>query len=233
MRLYTQIYSRPQEKNVSLIVNETIVSNAKNPHISEIIAVCEAGVNPPAHPKIRSVSTCKRANFASMLQIAGDDSAYKSSPFCIANSDIELTDTAVETGHALASPNSVIALSRHEVNGDLCPNPQWSQDCWIFASHKPIEAIAERSKFDLGIAGCENMFAMALLTHGYNIWNPCLDVIIKHRDPKPQAAFIHRYYGAYLLLPPCQASDLEVNMPRYEIMIKKYSIANCEPPYPG
>jgi hypothetical protein len=231
MRLYTQIYLHPQEK-VSLIINETILSNAKQPHISEIIAVCEADAKPPAHPKIRSVPTDKRADFALMLQIAGDDSIHRSSPFCIANSDIELSDTAAKASHSLASPNSAIALCRHEANGDLYTYPKWSQDCWIFANHKPTKAVIERSKFDLGVAGCESMFAMALFTHGYNIWNPCLDVNIKHRDPKPQSAFIHRYYGAYLLLPPCQASVVEVDKPQYEIMIKTYSLANCEPPYP-
>lgn len=232
-RILTQFYPHPRP-DVMDFIRRSIIENASLDFVDEILVAYEGNAaSPPIHPKIRYIPVGNRVNYAWMLKLATDIDPGHVGLTCILNSDIVLSESASLLSKTINRNDTVVALSRHESNGKLCSYPQWSQDCWIFKSHQVGRALLERSKYDLGIAGCENMFATSLVVHGYRIWNPCLDVRIVHSDPDPQVTFKHRYYGFYLFPVPCQIAEVGVIRPQYQSMLKIYDEQSTETPYPG
>lgn len=231
-RILAQFYPHPR-LDVMDFIRRSILANAALDFVDEILLAYEGNAaSPPIHPKIKYFPVGNRVNYAWMLELMSDVNPIRDGLTCIINSDIVLGESVGLLSNAIKSNNTVVALSRYESDGTLCSHPQWSQDCWIFKSHQVSRAVLKRSEYDLGVAGCENMFAMSLFIHGYRIWNPCMDVRVNHSDPDPQIFFKHRYYGSYLFLPPCRIADVEINSPQYQSMIKVYDDKSPELPYP-
>lgn len=173
--------------------------------------------------KIRAIPTATRASYGDLL--ATDSSTRKNGAthLAITNSDIYLSHDVERLLQRINKQSTVTAITRREHNGQLYKQPKYSQDTWIFKTHPISNDVIKACDVELGIAGCEHLFAMALHCHGYSIWNPCLDCIIKHNDPTPHSQYNKRLYGAYLWLPPCRIDNVENVAPAYEVRLSKKS----------
>lgn len=220
LHLVVQLYPAGDEAVIERMV-KCISSNLRLGCISRMTIVCE-GINLTIDsPKVEVARIDHRATYSDLLEIALASSDEQITHCGIANTDIYFSDDLERLIKVLMDPVMVAAISRHEVNGMLHPDPKWSQDAWIFKRHVPSNDFLQACNYSLGIAGCEHHFAMALHVHGYSIWNPCIDCKIVHADPSPRNVFSQRYYGAYLLLPPCKIEDISSTPPRYEMAISR------------
>lgn len=104
----------------------------------------------------------------------------------IANSDIYF-DSSLRVLHSELGNNDVFAITRWGADGNiidgdnikLYANAKCSQDVWIYRnSVKNLESMD--CKFGFGINGCDNKIAFEFHNNGYNVLNPCLDIIIYH-----------------------------------------------------
>jgi hypothetical protein len=220
IHLVVQMY-RARSEDLFRRMCECIVSNAILDFVSKITVVAENINLRIDNKKIQIVPVDKRLEYKDLLEIGFGNISEACSHVAVSNTDIFLTDSMKPLLSKVNKKSTVVALSRQELDGKPHPNPKFSQDLWLFLPHKPDGALLEACRFRLGIAGCEHMFAMALYSHGYNIWNPSMDCIIRHNDPNPRIAFNERYQGAYLYLPPCKTEDVEEREPSYEISVAR------------
>jgi len=198
-------------------MKECIEHNLKLDVVTQMTIVTQGVEVKTTHPKIQVIRTSERSTYAQLLKIGLDGNYDSSSHVAISNTDIFLPETLQLLARRLSSKLFVAAVSRHELDGVLRVIPKASQDLWLFCNHKPNEKFLTASDYELGIAGCENLFAMALYSHGYDIWNPSIDLIISHNDPNPRTSWSDWYYGAYLYLLPCSIDDVGSAKPRYEM----------------
>jgi hypothetical protein len=218
LHLVVQLY-RARSEDLFRRMCECIVANLGFDFVSRVTIVSENVEININNPKVAIVRVDKRLAYKDLLEVAFSDSKGHFSHVAISNTDIFLTDALRPLFNKVTKKSTVVALSRQELDGRPHQNPKFSQDFWLFLPHKPDDALMDACVFRLGIAGCEHMFAMALYSHGYSIWNPSVDCIVRHNDPNPRHAFYERYQGAYLFLPPCKTEDVEERDPRYEISI--------------
>lgn len=95
----------------------------------------------------------------------------------------------------------VLALARHETEGgelriDLydgvgMPNTL-SADCWVFKH--PIQVRRELF-YAPGQMNCDMFLAADLSDSGYRLFNPCLDIVLKHHEPSKDDAFYKEKLG--------------------------------------
>ncbi len=220
IHLVVQLY-KARNPDLSRRMKECIEHNLKLDVITRMTIVAQGVEIKTTHPKIQVVRTSERSTYAQLLKIGLDGNHDSSSHVAISNTDIFLAETLELLARRLSSKSSVAAVTRHELDGALHANPKLSQDLWLFCNHKPGEKFLTASDYELGIAGCEHLFAMALQSHGYDIWNPSIDCIISHNDPNPRTSFSDRYNGAYLYLLPCSIDDVGRAKPQYEISISR------------
>lgn len=220
LHLVVQFYHAREQAVLERMVN-CISSNLRLSCISKMTIVCENINLAIDSDKVDIVSVDHRATYSSLLEIALKVDDESITHCAIANTDIYFPDDLQMLIQAIKDPSVAAAISRHEASGLLHPEPKWSQDAWFFMRHNPSQDFLRACNYNLGIAGCEHHFAMALHAHGYNVWNPCIDCKIVHADPNPRFAFDRRYYGAYLFLPPCKIEDISTKPPRYEMTISR------------
>jgi hypothetical protein len=214
LHLFVQLYRAKDDASFQRMI-DCILSNASQDFVEHVTVLCENISVRVDHSKITTKTVTKRHTYADMLKEAS--SYVKASHFALANSDIYLEDGFERLMDKMAKPHYVASITRHEINGVLHQDPKLSQDLWLFKRHSPSAALLNTCEYHLGIAGCEHMFAMSLYSHGYNIWNPCLDCKIVHADPSPRSVFPSRYFGPYLFLRPCLIEEIGACEPGYEV----------------
>ena len=217
LHLVVQLY-KPESQDRYQRLCDSILQNAELAFIDRITVVSEMEEAKLNHEKIKFKAFDHPASFGELMRIALCREA-KTTHAAIANTDILLTDDIDSLMDRLTKPSSVAAITRRELSGDHYPNPKCSQDLWLFKAHHPSEAVMQAANAQLGIAGCENLFAMSLYIHGYDIWNPCLSCSITHNDPEPNFSYSHRLLGSYLNLLPCKQEDIESSEPSYETVL--------------
>ncbi len=220
LHLLIQMYQPASGPGLNRML-ECLDRNLDLDFVGAVTVVCDRVDVPRQDPRIRRLNTTTRASFADMLRIAAVTASDQVSHFAIANADIRLTPDIGVLMRRVTAAHTVAAISRHELDGSLCPNPAWSQDVWLFKSHRPVAGLLDVCHYKLGIAGCENRFAMELFSQGYKLWNPCLDCRILHVDPEPSTSYTERYRGAYLYLSPCMTNDVEKQTPDYVTRINR------------
>ena len=214
LHLVVQIYGEPGTPSHSRMI-ACIEENSRLDCISRISVLSE---NPQAYVgsgKVVIVPIARRATFSDCLKICRPEKDSLITHFAIANTDIFLSEGLDRLLPRLANKSSVAAVSRREADGALCSDPKFSQDVWIFKSHCLDDEVLAFVNYELGVAGCENLFARTLHEYGYELWNPCLDCRFIHNDPEPKTAWERRYYGFYLLLNPCAIDAVGQVSPSY------------------
>lgn len=93
----------------------------------------------------------------------------------ISNADIYFDNSILNSLHI--KHNECYALTRYD-NNILHDRPEVTQDAWIFKNVN--KKLIRDSKIQLGIPGCDNFIAAVFKESGYNIYNPCYDIIINH-----------------------------------------------------
>lgn len=230
LHIIAQIYRPTQRDHLDRMI-ECIERNASLEFVRRITLLDEgSGVN-WANDKIHVIPVNRRASYADMLSIASSTTHQFSSHYALLNSDIIISDDILKLLQRVTSTSTVAAITRRELDGELRLSPQASQDAWILKAHDLPSDLLDACYFRLGIAGCENLFAMSLYAHGYNLWNPCGDCTIVHNDPQPRMSFPEWVYGAYLWLPACKIEDVENSPPNYELqVIRKESASSQDSP---
>jgi len=218
LHLLVQLYqSRDSAANARML--ECIQRNAELDFVQRITVLSEGPGPAIQHKKLKVVPITTRATFTDFLRTAAcpvqrDD---ETSHFAIANTDIFLSADIKSVLEKITASSTVVALTRRERDGELPRSPQATQDVWIFKNHNLAAGVIETSSYCLGIPGCENLFAASLFSHGYRIWNPCLDCNAVHNDPAPKTSWPDWYYGLFLHIPPCRVEDVESQSPKYKV----------------
>jgi hypothetical protein len=213
-------YYRPGDNSLLSRIEHCLHYNSAFDFIDRITLLVEGNATPPRLPRCSTIRINSRATFADFLEIV---SARENADYNIifANSDILLDPTVVMAGRKISLDNTVAAITRREIDGRFphLGNIAWSQDTWIMRPHKVSASLIHTSRVWLGTAGCENVFASQLIANGYNIWNPCLDVLTFHNDPSPCTDYSSpsmRYFGYYTHPIPCFSEDIEKTPPLYD-----------------
>jgi predicted SAM-dependent methyltransferase len=221
LHLVVQLYGQSHADLFGRMI-DCISGNAALGFIEKISVLSQGVYHQFENKKIDVIRSRGRATFAECLLIA-QDGIGACTHFAIANTDIFLSEDVFRVLAGISRSSSVAAVSRTELNGECHFDPKLSQDLWIFKAHKPSNSVLGECNYQLGVAGCEHRFAVALYSHGYDLWNPCEDCRIIHNDPLPKTDWADRYYGSYLYLPPCSIADIESEMPGYELSFARKS----------
>ena len=220
LHLVVQLYGQPQSKAHERML-ECIQKNSELEFVKRITVVCEGKRTEFRDKKIKAIASNRRASYADLLKAAQSYSSEEVTHFAVANTDIFLTEDILCVMRKITKTSSLAAISRTETNGQLIAEPKVSQDLWIFKAHQIIPRVLAQCEYLLGIAGCEHLFAMSLYSHGYDIWNPCLNCQVIHNDPNPKNQWADRYHGSYLFIPPCDTNDIGSTQPKYEVSLMR------------
>jgi hypothetical protein len=220
LHLFVQLYKPAQQDHFDRML-ECLASNTRLPFVAAVTVMADGVTLDGADDRLRVVPISGPMTYASLLEQAASSCCPEATHFAIANTDIFLTADLEAVLFRLRDASHVVALTRHESNGSLYAMPLWSQDLWLFKAHAPSPALLKSCDYRLGVGGCESVFAMSLYSHGYQLWNPCLDCRIIHNDPSPRHDFPSRYYGAYLFMPECRILDVGAGQPAYQMSIKR------------
>lgn len=151
--------------------------------------------------KIQNIQTNSRMTFLDWVTILNDPSNFGSA-ICLTNTDIKL-DPSMPSKCSAIGQNQLVALSRYEKNGELAASPWATQDTWIAISQPIHKSIVYQSGIPLGVPGCENRIAELFFNVGFEVINPCLDILNMHIQ---QIDSIHelknKVGGIYLVIPP-------------------------------
>lgn len=166
-------------------IDYCLKKNIENKCIDKIIFLNEESYQLDIlnHEKVQCINIGKRLSYQEAIRyIKSLDSNDK---FILANNDI-FFDNTLEIAENQNLHNKIIALTRHEFDGDskleqfrVPPmydkerdtvykvNRCWSHDAWILDKSIP----SFRCEFLLGVLGCENAFISAAITKKINIEN--------------------------------------------------------------
>ena len=172
--------------------------NLSNPYIKSMHVLCEteeasgfyqAVANEFAH-KAHFTVVGHQPTYKEMVEYVKKTFVEKEI-VCIMNGDIFFNS---DKDHILIEkhlrPNYLFSLTRHEIsdpghkthNLETCPftGNGGSSDTFIF--YTPVPEKLDTSKFDFrqNLFGAENVFMKAWVDAGYEIWNPCDDIITLH-----------------------------------------------------
>lgn len=154
--------------------------NIDNQLIDRIVLLTVPGSDPPVNSKCEIVELvdsrfngrCDFGYFFSLINKNCQDDDIS----IIANSDISFDDSLVLVNTLKNS--QVFAVTRHEDRGgifQLYVGPD-SQDAWCFRGR----VRDMNDNFRIGLRGSDNRLAYELVTCGYEVINPCRELIITH-----------------------------------------------------
>jgi len=124
--------------------------------------------------KIELISTNIRSTYSDMFLFVKKNKMEKDINI-ISNADIYFDNSILNSLNI--KYDECYALTRYD-NGELHDRPEVTQDAWIFKNVN--NKLIKNSKIQLGIPGCDNFIAAVFKESGYNIYNPCYDIIINH-----------------------------------------------------
>lgn len=183
--LITSYYHSSNEGR-QLEIDDCLRRNAKNPLIKSIHLlndqIYDLSFIDSISEKITQVvvddDNKKRLSFLYAISYANRNFPGK---ICmLANSDIYYDETLskLNTIPTEIWPNTFLAISRYN-DGKLQPSCAGSQDTWIFQS--PTSFDPEKDcNFNFGIPACDHRIAHIFHQNGYQVINPCHDIITHH-----------------------------------------------------
>lgn len=172
--LFTPYFAaRTSERQAEL--DECVRRNLACTHISRLVLLIDDGHLPPlTDPKLEIVHIVKRPTYQQWIDLSRqlDQSCLS----ILANTDIYFDDTLSCIQSALYHPETFMALTRYDKQGENCiphPNPHWSQDAWALRSSSCMpETLYKALDVPLGIPRCDNRVAYLFAIHGWKIVNP-------------------------------------------------------------
>ena len=174
--------------------NVHVVSEAQCDWLTEAAGSDAARIH--LHP------VAERPLFSALFEIGNRLLAEGAGAIALMNADISIGTAddaarileAFDTLADLSEP-VVLALARHETEGGELrielyegsgmPNTL-SADCWVF--QHPIRVRRELF-YAPGQMNCDMFLAADLSDSGYRLFNPCLDIVLKHHEPSKDDAF--------------------------------------------
>ena len=172
-----------------------LANNLNNFHIDEVILLIDDGAI-PSHTsgKMKVHPLNARPTYLDWFRVV--DLYSISGNVILANSDIYFDDSLSEIDEVLSEPNTFMALSRWEVNGNSIsshPNPEWSQDSWAFSADSiASEGLLERLDFGLGVPRCDNKIAYVFATQGWGVRNPYHTIKSMHLHESAERSYSKR-----------------------------------------
>lgn len=157
-------------------LDRCLENNANNELIARVILLIDDDSTPPVKSsKITIERVETRPSYRDWFEVT--EKFNLKGAAILANSDIFFDETVEFVHEVLASPLSLMALSRWEVINGSCErhaNPHWSQDCWAYRPELGLpQEIKNRLGFPLGIPRCDNKISYVFATQGWSVKNPC------------------------------------------------------------
>lgn len=151
-------------------------------------------------PKLMVHKLDHRPTYADLITAANND---PSDITLIANSDVYF-DNSVSLLNNLNMKNKFMALSRWEMRDieTLITNPHGTQDGWGFLS--PFRTRTASCNFPFGAPGCDNRIVSIAEEAKYKIFNPCLDVRLRHIHSTSSSYTVPTVEGPYGWSWPCR-----------------------------
>lgn len=176
MVLVTSYYRTVNQKRNDEI-DLVLEKNIANQFFERIILFCEKNIFPPfINPKIEIIES-ERPTYFDFFKIGNK---FKGSIIVTTNSDI-FFDSTIQLAGDFIGEGRVLALTRYEFtgseSGSIMKMGCDSQDTWIYKS--PIDLRCIKSRFHLGIPGCDNRIAYEL-SRKYDVINPSLSIKTYH-----------------------------------------------------
>lgn len=219
--LYTQYYrARTPERQEEL--DYCLASNLQHPALDQVVVLREPDAPPlpgPARMDVQELEEPERLTYANWMQ------RLRQEPKAIGilvNSDIALGQGFEQLPAVLNTPDSVLALSRYNPQGEGQPArlnkfTHWTQDTWALRSDAPItDSLLYASGFPIGYPGCDNRIAYVLWSHGLEVKNPCYHLATLHHQADEVRAYdknADRLYGGVSYVHPslslAEPSELE------------------------
>ncbi len=202
LEIVTSLYVPEQAAELPVQIKTAFEAHAASSLVSEIHILTEANILTVGNllgslangHKFKVVGTELRPTFAVLFSHATDRLAEGKS-VAIMNADVgfrsdEDIQRCFATIEALSSGTvaPVLALTRHDPSDDgwkidlfqACGLPNMlSVDCWIISSPVLLELA---DSYSLGEMNCDLMANHDLVSAGYQVFNPCLDVCIQHHE---------------------------------------------------
>lgn len=175
-----------------------LVTNLNNPKIQSVHALCvskralehfSAVVNSYKEKAVLS-EIQNQPTYKEIVEYI-QRTFYRNELVCIMNSDIFFnTVRDIELVEKYMKPNYLFSLTRHEITNDghtfctanTCPFTVWGGSSDTFIFYTPIPSTLDTSKMDFkqNLFGAEARFMKPWADAGYEIWNPCDDIITLH-----------------------------------------------------
>lgn len=173
--------------------------NLQNPKIKSIHVLCETEA---AADHFRAVALSANREKA-VFTVMGHQPTYKElvdyvkdtfkekELVCIMNGDIYFNSVSdIERIETYLQPHHLFSLTRHEITNDghtyhtleTCPftGNGGSSDTFIFYTPLPDTLDTSKMNFCQNLIGAEAVFMKPWVDAGYEIWNPCDDIITLH-----------------------------------------------------
>lgn len=170
--------------------------NTEDPHIKRIYVLCETQTAADYYEsvvnsdkKVSFIVTHHQPTYKELFEFI-KDTIPKGEIVCLMNADIFFNSEKDHKNIQMyLQPHQLFSLTRHEITNDghtecsleTCPfTGGGSSDTFIF--YTPINSNLDTSKLDY----CQNLFGAEAILHkvwfdaGYQIWNPCDDIITLH-----------------------------------------------------
>lgn len=206
-----QLYRPARDADAKRLL-DTLERNLRLPFVTRATIFLDGCEAPWQRPNVRFVPLQRRASYADFLALMREES-MEAEPvpthLLFANSDIVFDDGIKRVAAAVSRPDWAICLTRRERDGAYPAGiePLQSQDAWLLTWQSPDPLLLDQLiGIHLGVAGCEHLYATALVAHGFSLWNPCEDCRAIHTDQEPvaYAPDSERYWGLYTYVQPCR-----------------------------
>jgi len=205
LQLITTIGDMPPERREPVLT--ALAANLANPKISGVLVLSEGTLDwlhdAPGmlSGRLQIEHVAQRPTFGDLFTRGNRCLADGTPAVAVMNADISVptTDDAeriVGTLHALSDEQAVVfALARHEDRDDGptitlydangLPNTL-SADLWAWT--RPIHLTRELF-YSPGQMNCDMLLTHDLIGSGCRVFNPCLDIMIRHHEPEKDDAF--------------------------------------------
>lgn len=208
----TQLY-RPEKPEGFARLLAGIEANLQLPGLDRATIFLDCCDPPWSHPAVEWIPLQRRASFSDFLELAMKQEVTGVTHLLFANSDIVFDGEIARLAAVVTDPQWVICLTRRELDGafPIGLEPLQSQDVWLVKCQQFASLLLDQLRaIRLGVAGCEHLFAAAMVAHGFQLWNPCEDVVATHSDPEPvqYAPDGERYWGLYAYVPQGRLADV-------------------------
>jgi hypothetical protein len=182
IRLFVSFYTDPADKYHNTEIRDCLTRNANASFFDEVHVVCEdeetqtfVRANYPEAVKIHRVSA--RPTYKTMIGFADTD-AQDGDINILGNADIIFTPSIILLRY-IEMTNTVVCLQRWENDNDRVSIQvkNSSQDVWCWKNQ--FEDI-DSFDFQIGLPSADNRLAYEIKSMGFNIINPCIDIVTIH-----------------------------------------------------